>query len=71
MTAIHLPLICMTVRLGWSDCHTFASYFQVFQMSPILQVFNQPLRNLAELQIFAMLFRMMGFVYFCSIKFNL
>ena len=24
-TAIHLSLICMTVRLGWTDCHTFVS----------------------------------------------
>ena len=24
--AIHLSLICITVRLGWTDCHTFVSY---------------------------------------------
>ena len=23
---MHLSLICMTVRLGWTDCHTFVSY---------------------------------------------
>ena len=26
LTAIHLSLICMTVRLGWTDYHTFVSY---------------------------------------------
>ena len=26
LIAIHLSLICMTVRLGWTDCHTFLSY---------------------------------------------
>ena len=26
VTAIHLSLICMTERLGWTDCHTFVSY---------------------------------------------
>ena len=26
LTAIHLSLICMTVRLRWTDCHTFVSY---------------------------------------------
>ena len=23
---MHLSLVCMTVRLGWSDCQTFVSY---------------------------------------------
>ena len=26
LTAIHLSLICMTVRLQWTDRHTFVSY---------------------------------------------
>ena len=26
LTAIHLSLICLTVRLGWTDCHTLGSY---------------------------------------------
>ena len=23
---VHVSLICMTVKLVWSDCHTFVSY---------------------------------------------
>ena len=26
LTATHLSLICMAVRIGWADCHTFISY---------------------------------------------
>ena len=26
LTAKHLSLICMAVRLGWTDYHTFVSY---------------------------------------------
>ena len=26
-TAIYLSLICIAVMLGWTDCHTFVSYF--------------------------------------------
>ena len=42
---------CMVARLGWTDYHTFVSYFQVFQMSVILRHFGQQLWNLAALLI--------------------
>ena len=35
VAAIHLSLVCMAVRLGWTDCRTFVSYFWVVQMSAI------------------------------------
>ena len=34
--AIHV----IGVRLGWTDYHTFVSYFQGFQMSTISRVFG-------------------------------
>ena len=50
----------MAVRHEWTDCHTFVSYFRVFQMSTIPRLWPIDLK-LGCLINFDKLFLVMGF----------
>ena len=47
---------CMEVKLGWTDYHTFVSYFPIFQMPAISPAFGLELWNLAVGPILAFSF---------------
>ena len=46
----------MVVKLGWTDYHTFVSYFPIFQMPAISPAFGLELWNLAVGPILAFSF---------------
>ena len=64
--------VCINLQVSrpMSDCHTFVSYFRVFQMSTISRVFGLQLWNLAALLILTCSFSWWGSLLW-SMKFNL
>ena len=74
---MHLSLIYMSVRLEWTDCHTFVSYFIFYffvflggQISTISCVWPSALK-LGCITNVDTLFLVMGFISLVEIQFML
>ena len=63
LTAIHLSLICMAVRLGWNDCHNICLLFLSFSnVCHSVCVWPTSLK-VGSTATFHILFPMKGFIF--------